>query len=545
MNSSGILFEDSFKIKVASQTYAIRGRVGFGDRLCLVSRGAGMQNALNMFTNDGDGTDPVAITQFAKGTVEDQTNFEAIKYWYNPTASEFCITTSEGGTGAFRPILIAADGQANQLRIETDGDVGINVSNPVAKLHIGGGADSMALKVDVDNYTGALTVQELAGSPHVGVFQSTRIAGNDAFSVNGNIAATGNIALSGATSNAQAINLGTGDGSSIGGTDILVGNSGVTEICGQTHISLRDAVNHEVARFKVNDSWVIADDATAGQPVKSEKFSIISQYWDGAATAEKPFEFDHVVASPSGTSQLDMGFGSTDLTFYDTGILKYANNHATSYDDRTLVDKKYVDSTVALIGGGGGDSTIHGKYIDTTGLSVSDGASIVYNTARDTFEVGVSERHVWLNAEEGSTLSSTTRSFLGTSGASFLTFGGSNPDDNQAGWSFIMPHDYRSGGRINLYFVTAATTDSVQFEVDITIAGDAQSLSTITESIAAINNEGSATSWDVHEIGPFNISAGLSTDDLITVNVHRDASDTPDTYTGDAFINVIEFQYNY
>lgn len=208
--------------------------------------------------------------------------------------------------------------------------------------------------------TNALVVREDA---FVGMGYNTQ-AFNERLRVNGNGVFAGNLALSGATGVGQAINLGTGDGIAIGGTNVLVGNSGITEICGQTHISLRDAVNLEIARFKRNESYVIAAPANGGAPLTDEKFSITSQYWDGAATQQKPFDFVNNVTGDD-TAQFEMGFdGNAFLTISDTGSMNFDADYSANYTDRSVVDKAYVDNAVSSV------STTAGT-VNTTNATVT------------------------------------------------------------------------------------------------------------------------------------------------------------------------------
>ena len=170
------------------------------------------------------------------------------------------------------------------------------------------------------------------------------------------------------------------------------------------------------------------------------------------------------------------------------------------------------------------------------------------NTPRSTLSISPNDtRAVSMSAEMGSTLSSSGRSFLGSSGASFLSFGGTNPDDDEAGFQFVVPEDYLTGGRVTIIFITAAAGgDTVQFEVDITVAAVGEDTSTVTESIAAQNIAGSATSWFSVSLGPFvAATATFAVGDMVFVKVHRDASDAGDTYGSDAYINLMKFEYNY
>ena len=183
------------------------------------------------------------------------------------------------------------------------------------------------------------------------------------------------------------------------------------------------------------------------------------------------------------------------------------------------------------------------SFGDTITSGVWRGTEI--DTATFARTSGVIEKSLWLNSQMAETLGSSNRSYLTVTGTYFIGFGGTELEVDNSAWSFQVPEDYSSGGRIDIYFVTAATTDSVQFEMDVTIAAPGETTSTATEAIAPMNSVGSPASWDMKTIQDFVITSTIEAGDIIVLRIIRDASDAPDTYTGEAYINMIKFEYNY
>jgi len=147
------------------------------------------------------------------------------------------------------------------------------------------------------------------------------------------------------------------------------------------------------------------------------------------------------------------------------------------------------------------------------------------------------------NAERAATMNSTTRTFLGGTGAMFLAFGGGNPDDHEAAWTIQVPSNYKGDPKFYLKFCTATTASDVQFEMDLAKVPDGESFNTIDESLAAQAKTGSATDWYQVTMGAFAPTISLSPNQTLIVHIHRDASDAPDTYTGSAYVALLVFDY--
>lgn len=132
-------------------------------------------------------------------------------------------------------------------------------------------------------------------------------------------------------------------------------------------------------------------------------------------------------------------------------------------------------------------------------------------------------------------------------GHSFVSFGGANPDDDDAIWQMKIPSDWVSGGRLKIQFVTAAAGGAnVKFLVNTNLSGVGGDMSAATQTGLFATTTGSATSWALVETTAITLSTtGFESGKALGFYVHRDGSDAADTYTGTAYINSITFEYNY
>ena len=175
-------------------------------------------------------------------------------------------------------------------------------------------------------------------------------------------------------------------------------------------------------------------------------------------------------------------------------------------------------------------------------LAVSDTGGVMTKTSGGS---GVACQ-LYMTAENAATMNSSGRTFLGTSGANFLSFGGANPDDDESGWQFIVPCDYQSGGRFRVIFTMTNTANNVAFEMDVTVAEEGETMSTVTESLAAQATAGPGTDW--LRVTTANYTPSTATfvvGDYVAVRLHRDASDALDTATNIAYVSNLIFEYNY
>jgi hypothetical protein len=132
-SSTGIvLIDTSLSIDIGLQKYQLTGRGT--SSLIFEAQSSGSNSIFEMFTKDGDGTDIVGIRCFAVGTVASSANRERVELIYR-TAGTFDLLTEANGTGTLRPLLIYTEGNTDQIRLETDGNVGFGVASPQARIH--------------------------------------------------------------------------------------------------------------------------------------------------------------------------------------------------------------------------------------------------------------------------------------------------------------------------------------------------------------------------------------------------------------------------
>jgi hypothetical protein len=117
------------------QTYEFSRRAG--DFLTLQGLTTGSSNRFELYTNDGDGTDPLSYTIFAKGTPGAVTNFEQLRLEYDNTGPIFKLLTNAGGTGTVRALTLQTGTNTDQLQLQTDGDVSMGVSGADFYLNAG------------------------------------------------------------------------------------------------------------------------------------------------------------------------------------------------------------------------------------------------------------------------------------------------------------------------------------------------------------------------------------------------------------------------
>lgn len=111
----------------------------FGDDgatvLTLESQNSGALCSVGFITKDFDGTDSVFNIFWAVGKPTSATNRERLIFGYNAANLDFEIQSEANGTGTLRPIILFTEGNTNQLRVDTDGYVGIMV-DPAAQLDV-------------------------------------------------------------------------------------------------------------------------------------------------------------------------------------------------------------------------------------------------------------------------------------------------------------------------------------------------------------------------------------------------------------------------
>ena len=107
-------------------------------RIAIQCQTANEQMFVDLFAKDGDGTDDIGFTLYAKGLPTDITNRELLEFRYDATNVEFAMDIVIGGTGTTRPISIYASGMRPQLFIATNGNVGIKTTTAASALTVNG-----------------------------------------------------------------------------------------------------------------------------------------------------------------------------------------------------------------------------------------------------------------------------------------------------------------------------------------------------------------------------------------------------------------------
>ncbi|MCK4260601.1 MAG: hypothetical protein KAX49_16610 [Halanaerobiales bacterium] len=119
---------------------------------------SGQPLLVGFFTKDGDGSDNVEYTLFAKGIPTDLTNTEQLNMGYIGSGQYFYIFSKKEGTGVVRPIIISTEGNTNQLYVSSDGKIGIGLV-PNEKLDVDG---NFKLTGNITDGVEILTITDLA-----------------------------------------------------------------------------------------------------------------------------------------------------------------------------------------------------------------------------------------------------------------------------------------------------------------------------------------------------------------------------------------------
>lgn len=96
--------------------------------LAIQSRTAGTNFFLDLFARDGDGTDGIEVSLFAKGTPLDVTNYERLWVRYSSSGLNYEIGAVAGGTGTVRPLHLYTGGNTSQIILETTGNVAFDTN---------------------------------------------------------------------------------------------------------------------------------------------------------------------------------------------------------------------------------------------------------------------------------------------------------------------------------------------------------------------------------------------------------------------------------
>lgn len=118
------LTADLLTLDLSAQDYAITQRSSL---LILQGLLTGNASGLEIFSNDGDGTDTVLFYLYGVGVPSDiNTARERLQILWNSGTSAYEIFTEAKGTGTLRPLVLYTDGNANQLVLNTDGTIDLS-----------------------------------------------------------------------------------------------------------------------------------------------------------------------------------------------------------------------------------------------------------------------------------------------------------------------------------------------------------------------------------------------------------------------------------
>jgi hypothetical protein len=115
------------------------------------SQSSSTDHRFELYTKDGDGTDSMSLTLFAKGTPAALTNFEQLRLEYDSADTTFKLLTNAGGTGTIRPLRLFTGANTSQLILNIDGTISTAGAASLAtgggNLIIGGGATASRLRL--------------------------------------------------------------------------------------------------------------------------------------------------------------------------------------------------------------------------------------------------------------------------------------------------------------------------------------------------------------------------------------------------------------
>jgi hypothetical protein len=147
-----VTFSNDVTLAAGSQDYLLTNR---SVNLSIEAQSSGSNSILELFAADGDGTDSVGFNFFGVGTADSTTNRERMLMQYTASATQYEIATEADGSGTLRDLVIYTEGNTDQLKIETGGNVSMTGALELAEMSApGGGAANTARLYAVDNGAG-------------------------------------------------------------------------------------------------------------------------------------------------------------------------------------------------------------------------------------------------------------------------------------------------------------------------------------------------------------------------------------------------------
>lgn len=107
----------------SSQDYGIDASDTGTDALRIFGKSAATNFILQMFSNDGDGTDSVLVEMYAEGTESDTTNRSRLVLDYNAGTGEYELKSNASGSGTLRNIRIEVGGTGSNEILFKQNDV--------------------------------------------------------------------------------------------------------------------------------------------------------------------------------------------------------------------------------------------------------------------------------------------------------------------------------------------------------------------------------------------------------------------------------------
>lgn len=120
--------------------------------LGLVPLSAAYQARLQIFDFAGDGNNNVIIDMYGAGKPTNFTGGHRLTLGWAQSLSQYLLWTET------YPLYLRANGQANQLILDTNGKVGIGLSNPHSKFEVAGAISSAFLNLTAEGPTDDLNV---------------------------------------------------------------------------------------------------------------------------------------------------------------------------------------------------------------------------------------------------------------------------------------------------------------------------------------------------------------------------------------------------
>ena len=146
-----------------TQDYSFTDR---SNALTLQGATAATEASLEVYSQDGDGTDDVHLRVVGIGTPGDITNAEYMDFEYDSATTAFKIYSQKTGSGTVRPLSIYTDANTTQLVLNIDGtvDIGGNLGLGANDLTMSGSIGVTGTRVTKGWFTDLEVTNSIAGS---------------------------------------------------------------------------------------------------------------------------------------------------------------------------------------------------------------------------------------------------------------------------------------------------------------------------------------------------------------------------------------------